>query len=89
MRLAPDFGIVGYTDRWTYSPGEAVALHLSTDRPAQASVRLHRFRRLVPDGPGLELVAERVPGLELTVDVEPQRTRIGSWFEARAGPRSI
>lgn len=82
MKLAPDFGIVGYTDRWTYRPGEMVSLHLSAERQSTATVRLHRFRQLVPDGLGLELLSEPVAAAALEVAVRPQPTRLGSWFEA-------
>jgi N,N-dimethylformamidase len=82
MKLAPDFGITGYTDRWTYRPGDAVSLHLSAASETSAAVRLHRFRRLVQDDAALELVSEEVAMPPLPVTVTPQRTVIGSWFEA-------
>jgi hypothetical protein len=87
MKLAPDFGITGYTDRWTYRPGERVRLHASARHPSEVVVRLHRFRQLVPDGPGLDLLAEPVPGVELRAMVQPQVTRPGSWLEIEDGGR--
>lgn len=83
MRLAPDFGIVGYTPRWQYRPGETVALHLSSGETGKADIRLHRFRALRPHGEELELDADPVDHPALRCTVGPQRTLIGSWFEAR------
>lgn len=89
MRLAPDFGIVGYTDRWQYRPGETVSLHLSADAACDARVRLHRFRQLVPDGDDLDLIAEEIPGAGLSCAVSPRKTVIGSWFEADLPQASV
>lgn len=88
MIADPDFGIVGYTDRWTYRPGDAVALHLSADAPTQAVARLHRFRRFVPKGGGFELVTEAIDIAGAPFGVTPQATRIGSCMEA-ALPASL
>ncbi|MDN2564860.1 LamG domain-containing protein [Aquibium sp. A9E412] len=82
MSLAPDFGITGYTDRWTARPGERVALHLSADAACRADVRLHRFRRLEPRDGALELVADPVALPPFAVDVAPQTIALGSRFEA-------
>jgi len=82
VRLAPDFGIVGYTDRWAYRPGEDVQLHLSVQEAGDVAIQLHRFCELIPVGPRLEIITERVEGIDLACRAEPQRTVIGSWFEA-------
>ncbi len=81
MKLQPDFGIVGYTDRWTYRPGDRVDLHLSSSSTTNATARLWRFRQLVPDGPCMELVADSVDDISVDMEVAPQQTRTGSWFE--------
>ncbi len=78
----PDFGITGYTDRWSYRPGDTVSLHLTADAPSMASLALHRFRRFTPKDGAFELATERV---EIGCDpfaIVPQQTRIGSCFEA-------
>ena len=85
MKLSPDFGIVGYTGRWQYRPGETVDLHLSADRACEATVRLHRFRQMAPADGGLDIRCDPVEGSELVCRAEPQRTAIGSWFEADPG----
>jgi len=85
MKLSPDFGIVGYTGRWQYRPGEAVTLHLSADEPCEAAVRLHRFRRMAPADGALDIECDPVEGAGLTCRVAPQQTVIGSWFEAKLG----
>ena len=82
MRLAPDFGIVGYTDRWQYEPGDTVSLHLSADTACDARIRLHRFRQLVPEGGSLDIIADEISAAGSSCSVSPQRTVIGSWFEA-------
>jgi N,N-dimethylformamidase len=87
VKLAPDFGITGYTDRWTYRPGEEVSLHLSASRAGKAEIRLHRFRRLEPDGGGLELVADLVPKVGAVAMVQPRTTRLGSWLTIEDGGR--
>lgn len=82
MNLAPDFGIVGYSGRWQYRPGETVELHLSADQPCDARIRLYRFRQMLPAAGGLSLNAEPIE-LDLpTARVEPRATAIGSRFEA-------
>ena len=79
----PDFGIVGYTDRWTYRPGDTVALHLSAERTTTAAAALHRFRRFEPrGGGGFALATEAVRASGAPFAVAPQETRIGSCFEA-------
>lgn len=85
MKLSPDFGIVGYTGRWQYRPGEIVDLHLSADRPCDATVRLHRFRQMLPVDGGLDIESDPIEAGMLACRVEPQRTVIGSWFEADLG----
>lgn len=89
MRLAPDFGIVGYTPRWQYHPGETVRLHLSADSACEAGIRLHRFRQTVPEGEGLEILCDPVDGPALSCRVEPRQTVIGSWFEAGLAGQSL
>jgi N,N-dimethylformamidase len=89
MKLAPDSGIIGYTDRRTYRPGGQVALHLSASRSCEAEIRLHRFRRLVPEGLGLELVADLVPKVGAVSMVQPCTSRLGSWLTIEDGGRLV
>lgn len=89
MRLSPDFGIVGYTGRWQYRPGETVDLHLSADRACNATVRLHRFRQMLPAGGSLDIQCDPDEAGALTCRVTPQRTAIGSWFEADLGAAAL
>lgn len=79
--LEPDFGIVGYTDRWSYRPGNSVTLHLSAEHECTAAVRLHRFSGFEQDGVGLDAKAECIPAVAANVVVSQQSTLIGSWFE--------
>lgn len=78
----PDFGITGYTDRWTYRPGETVSVLLTADVPSAASLALHRFRRFTPKDGAFELATEQIPVACAPFQVVPQVTRIGSCFEA-------
>lgn len=89
MRLSPDFGIVGYTGRWQYQPGETVGLHLSADGACDAKIRLHRFRQTIPVDGGLEILADPVDHPAVSCAVAPQRTVIGSWFEAGLAGASL
>ena len=78
----PDFGITGYTDRWSYHPGDTVALYLTAQAAGTASAALHRFRRFEPKDGGFALATEIVEAGGTVFQVAPQHTRIGSCFEA-------
>ncbi|MBW3096641.1 N,N-dimethylformamidase beta subunit family domain-containing protein [Pseudohoeflea coraliihabitans] len=82
MIADPDFGIIGYTDRWSYRPGETVSLHLSAKTAGLGRASLHRFRQYVPQNPGFELILDAIDGADAHFEVVPQQTRIGSYFEA-------
>lgn len=89
MNLAPDFGIIGYTGRWQYRPGETVELHLSADSACTADIKLHRFREMKPVGEGLEIASDAIDIMARCCHVEPQQTVIGSWFEAELTANSL